>query len=360
MANELGIVKTELYTAFSIALVVYSSLTYFVGKFMDGTHGVYVFPIGGVLAVISLIAWSMVSNANELYLVFIFIGISQSLLLYEPTFAYLVRLQSSDTAKKSIAFISVIAALSGSVYIPLVEVLIQSIGWRSALLTLALIIAFILVPIYLYLVSIDAKKATPIKKMTTVGLDKFALLTHKVFWAYVISLSMFSLTFSALASHLYPILLENNLSKDKAVFLLSIIGPAQLVGRLCFQRLHLTRPLSIIGLYTSGIILIAIATLLMDIKSISLLILMFITYGSCVGILITIKGLSALTITHSQYYGQVSGMMAIPILLSQALAPWLLAMIWNMHQSYSLPIYFLMAIMAIATVGFLYIEKASH
>jgi hypothetical protein len=95
---------------------------------------------GSVLAVLMVVAWSRVQTVTGLYLVFAGVGLVSAAVLYEPAFAVVVRWFAADRAR-ALLTVTVVAGFASTVFLPLSQALIRAVGWRDALLLLALVLA---------------------------------------------------------------------------------------------------------------------------------------------------------------------------------------------------------------------------
>lgn len=88
MAAELGWSKAEVYLLASLALGCSGLTAIPVGSAIDRGHGRAVMTAGSLLAGVLLWAWSALPGGCPLVLVFIGLGLAQSMTLYEPGFAF--------------------------------------------------------------------------------------------------------------------------------------------------------------------------------------------------------------------------------------------------------------------------------
>jgi len=354
--------KASFYAVFSVALAVYAVCTYPVGKKMDKVGSAWILPFGAIVSAVSLFSWAHITHIYEFYLVFIGIGIAQATTLYEPVFALLIRNQGVLKAKKSIVFITVIAGLSSTLFFPLLDSLITETGWRNTLKLLALLNLFVTLPIYYYVYLVD-------KKVSGIAKDKLeknkkddvikssVILSHPLFAAYAVSFMMLGFIFSGMSAHIYPLLIERGVNKNDVILLISLIGPAQIFGRLlmsmkAFRGLK-TSTLAVISLLHISLVF---SLFLIQSRDIVLIALLIIVYGVSIGIMIIVKGLAALDLSSIKYYGQTSSLLTIPVLIAQAASPWLISLLWEIQGSYYIPVIALIFTSIISTTGFIYVN----
>ncbi len=350
--------KASFYAVFSVGLAVYALCTYPVGKQMDKAGSAWILPFGAIVSAVSLFSWAHIANISELYLVFIGIGIAQATTLYEPVFALLIRNQGVLKAKKSIVFITVIAGLSSTLFFPLLDSLITENGWRNTLKLLALLNLFVTLPIYYYVYLAD-KKVSMLAKNSVEKNDTIksgVILSHPLFAAYAVSFMMLGFIFSGMSAHIYPLLIEREVNRGDVILLISLIGPAQIFGRLLMgmkaMRELKTSTLAVIALLHISLVF---SLFLIQSRDILLIALLIMVYGVSIGIMIIVKGLAALDLSSIKYYGHTSSLLTIPILIAQALSPWLISLLWEVQGSYYIPVIALVFASMISATGFIYV-----
>ena len=137
MRAELGISAATTAGAFSVAVLVTGLSAVPVGRWLD-RHGARGLMTAGSLAAVGLvIAWSKIETAVELYLVLAGIGLASSAVLYEPAFALLVLWFRVDR-DRALLTVTVVAGLASTVFLPLTDALVGRLGWRDALVVLAI------------------------------------------------------------------------------------------------------------------------------------------------------------------------------------------------------------------------------
>ena len=136
MRAELGFSAATTAGAFSVAVLVTGLSAVPVGRWLD-RHGARGLMTAGSLAAVGLvIAWSRIETAVELYLVLAGIGLASAAVLYEPAFAVIVRWFSADRGRALLA-VTVVAGLASTIFLPLTDALVGRLGWRDALVVLA-------------------------------------------------------------------------------------------------------------------------------------------------------------------------------------------------------------------------------
>src|SRR5690606_12684833 len=77
--------------------------------------------------------WSQVSSLLAFYATFAAIGFLHAATLYEPAFAVIARRAGPGNAPRGIAALTLWGGFASTVFIPLIQVLLDEFGWRGAL-----------------------------------------------------------------------------------------------------------------------------------------------------------------------------------------------------------------------------------
>ena len=148
MARELGWSPAVIAGAFSAALLVSGLAAPWVGRWVDRQGGRWLMAGGGLLGALLLVAWAGVRTVPVYYLIWVGMGLAMAATLYEPAFAVVTPWFSRQRAR-ALLVITLAAGFASTIFLPLTTSLINRLGWRSALLALAAIVAVGTVPAHL-------------------------------------------------------------------------------------------------------------------------------------------------------------------------------------------------------------------
>ena len=265
MQEGLGLSAAAVTGAFSLGLVASGVAGIFVGRFLDG-HGPRALMTAGSAAGAALVvAWSQVEGALGLYTVWLGIGLVMAAVLYEPAFAVLAKgFGQPGQRRAAMTLLTLAGATASLIFMPVTQLLAEQLGWRSALLALALILGAITVPLH----AVGLRRAARPRSAATraprgpevarvLGSLRFRMLTGAFFLASLASL--------AAIVHAIPFLIERGYGAGFAAFAVGLVGLAQIPGRLLFLALDakLTPAVgtaSVFGLVSAGIALLAAAS----------------------------------------------------------------------------------------------------
>lgn len=139
MGHDLGWSKPHLFGAATLGLALGGVAAFPVGAAIDKGHGRLVMTAGSVLAGLCLVAWSQVQQLWMFYLLMAAVGVLQAATLYEPAFAVVARRAGATGARAGITALTLWGGFASTVFIPLIQTLLEGVGWRGALVVLGLV-----------------------------------------------------------------------------------------------------------------------------------------------------------------------------------------------------------------------------
>jgi MFS family permease len=162
IGQDLGLTQPEVYGAATIGLLIASISAYPIGTAIDRGHGRTIMALGSGLAGLLLLVWSQIGSLWALYPLLIEIGLAQAMTLYEPAFAVVARRYSSE-ARRGITALTLWGGFASTVFVPLIQFLLNELDWRSTLIVLGAINLAHCIPLYLAAIDgrVDARPAAP-------------------------------------------------------------------------------------------------------------------------------------------------------------------------------------------------------
>ncbi len=147
MRDELGMSSAALNGAYTTGVVICGIVGIPVGRWLQRHGSRALMTTGSLLAVAGLLSWSQVHTLAELYASFCLIGLATAATLYEPAFAVTAAWFHRRRAH-AVLILTIAGGLSSTVFSPLTSALVNEQGWRTALISLAVIVAVVTVPIH--------------------------------------------------------------------------------------------------------------------------------------------------------------------------------------------------------------------
>ena len=243
MQRELAWSKTELTGAFSLALATSALAAFPVGRWLDRHSPRPLMTAGSLGAALLVLAWSQVHQLLLFYLVWVGIGLAMACVLYEAAFTVVTK-WFRDRRRQALTAVTLVGGFASFVFSPLSNWLIDAQGWRDALITLAVVLAAVTVPLHaLFLRPAPAgggQEATPLAPgevpppLRDRHVAAETALGSSAFWYLTAAFVLSSFAISAVAVHLIPYLLEGGRSARFAAFSAGLMGVMQVPGRIVY------------------------------------------------------------------------------------------------------------------------------
>jgi MFS family permease len=313
MRDELGLTAAQVSLAATIALGVSAIAGIGVGWLLDRADPRVVMTAGSVVATGSVLLWSRVHSAAALYAVFAVLGAAMAAVTYGPAFTvvakwFTARLTAALTA------VTVAGAFASLIFSPLTESLSVRLGWRDALVVLAIVLGAITIPLHLLVL-----RPHPPRPAVHSVAARDALRT-RVFWLLAAAFALGTFAWSAITVHLVVMLVEQGHPAAFAALALGIAGISQLPGRLLFgpvvtrfgQRAALP--------FAFGALAIALGLLIAN-HSRATIVAFAVLFGIGAGMMTMLSASAPAALFGPASYGAVSGVLGACINGARALGP---------------------------------------
>jgi MFS family permease len=363
MEKELGATRAQLSGAFSVALLLSGLAALPVGWWIDRRGARGLMTVGSLCAVALVWAWSRVEDLNQLYLVLSGIGLTMAAVLYDPAFAvitaWFVRYR-----RRALTLLTLMAGLASTIFLPLANWLLIQQGWRWALVTLAIILFIVTVPLHAFVLRrrpqdeglLPDGETLRTKEATTRPLNPRSATTREAlrsvsFWSLTASFILSSAVGVAVGLHFIPYLIEHGYSSTFAASVAGLIGFMQVVGRVFFAPLSrwLRRQWLV-----AGILLIqAVALLtLISLRETVGVIVFVILFGMTNGVLTLARAASIADFYGPNAYGSINGVLSFWTTLARAAGPLILAFLYTSAGQYEMPFVFLVGVTGLAALAY--------
>jgi len=321
LSAELGLPVTNVFGAFTLALVISALVGPRAGRAIDELGGRRVLLVTNVLFALGLASLGLVQSEWQLWAAWALIGVAMGSGLYDAAFATVVRLYPAS-ARNAITGITLVAGFASTVGWPLTSWWIETLGWRGTCLTWAALHVLLCLPLHAGLpraaVETAAEEADQRPQLREVS----AAPRQVPRWMGMAMAAVFAITWftsTAMAAHLPTLLQAQGLSAAAALGVAMLVGPAQVAGRLLefgfLRHIHpllsarlaaATHPLGVMGFMAFGPVAAWLFAGL---------------HGAGNGILTIAKGTLPLVVFGAAGYGQRQGWLMAPARIAQAAAP---------------------------------------
>lgn len=353
ITDELGWDAKMVYGGFSMALVIAALAATPIGRTIDRLGGRGVMAGGSLLAAASLLALSQVTGPAGFYLAWAGIGVAMACTLYEPLFAVLLQ-AFPESYRRLIITVTLVGGFASTLFIPFTQWLISETGWRTALAVLGLVNLALCFPIHFFTIKNPPAmdRAAPGQHGGSRSGRKRALASP-VFWCLVVSFLAFYVCFAGLTFHFIPVLKEREVSVERAVWVLSLVGPAQVMARVALLSLGRGLHTSVVGIVV--VVSLTIATFLLFLPHLGLHVLLpfIFLYGASNGMMTILKGIVVPDLLWMEGYGEINGMLTLASNLAKAFGPLGFALVWERQGDYALVTVLMAGCALLSTLFFL-------
>jgi MFS family permease len=322
MHETLGWSRQVLMGAFTCGLVTWGLGSYAVGAAIDRGHGRLVLTAGAALAGAGMLLWSRVESPAALYAVWVLLGASMSMTLYEPAFIVLTKRYPEDY-RRGITALTLVAGFGSTLSFPAVTWLASTFGWRAALVAMGVVLLLGVAPLHAWALAGPstgrAAQAAPQASRAGDATLRMAM-RQRAFWLMTAAFAAYGFAAGALWSHMMSILAALGRTPAQAVAVVVWIGPAQVLARLL--HFAFARALSPWHL---GLVLLAglpaALVLLAHAAHPAAFIAFALLFGVVNGLITIVRGIIVPACWGRTHVGRISGVMSAFFVLSLASAP---------------------------------------
>jgi MFS family permease len=332
IAADTGWSQSLVFGGLTVGLLVSGAVSATVGRLLDRYGGRLAMSVGSILVTVGLVLLAMVHEPWSYLAVWAFLGLAMRLTLYDAAFAALVQVTPSR-GRRAISYLTLFGGLASTAFWPIGHVLNAAYGWRATLLVFAVINLLVCVPLHwIGLARRETPEQAAYARATASEpqqagrpLEGATRVMAMALFGAVAAAS--AVVIGALAVHLVPVLQATGLASAAAVFIASLKGVAQVVGRIwdltLARRWH---PLDI-GRASVALLPLSFAVLMLGGASFWTALLFTLLFGVSNGLVTIVRGAVPLALFGSEGYGAVLGILATPYLVLAALAPAAFALI---------------------------------
>lgn len=339
MEQELGWSKVELNAGLTVGLLAASAAAIPIGALIDRFGGYWFMVTGGCGGALLLAAWSMTSSLPMFYAIWGGIGLVHACTLSES--AYNIVVSNLADHKRGITLITLLSGLSSSVSIPFITLCSDTVGWRAALLVLALIhflipglvSAWVLRGIGSARQKQAAESAASDIALTRKPLRQIAL--DPVFWVLAAAFGVHTFIGNGITFHVIPLLQERGYAMGVIVAMLAMHGPSQVAARIVL--LLVGNRISTAGFGYIAFSLMTVGVALLGLSSVfgaAELFVYALIYGIGTGLLTLVRANSVIEYLGAYGYGAASGALVIAMALPRTTAAVVFALLWQASGSY--------------------------
>jgi MFS family permease len=329
MEADLGWSRAETTGAFSLALVMSALASIPVGRWLDSHGARLLMTAGSCIGVLLVLAWAFANSLLLLYALWAGVGVVMATVLYEPAFA-VIAVWFDRRRARALTALTLIAGFSSTVFLPLAAWLVQTQGWRSALVSLAVILGVGTIPAHALLLrhrpedlGLHADGDASIFRKRSAGRHDVqlseALRDPTLRWL-MLGFCLSTAVAFGVHIHLVPILLDRGYSPTLAATLAGLVGAMQVFGRILMGPLAGRLPLRTLTASVLAVQPIALLVLLLvpGLVGVAAFVALF---GAAKGCLTLVRPALVADLYGTTNYASIAGVLAFAVTLAQAGAP---------------------------------------
>ena len=144
---DLNLSREVVFGGITMMLLVSALLAPRVGRLVDTKGARPIMIAGSAMAALAMTALSFAQGVGTYLLAWVLVGIAMPMMLSNTALVGLVQIVGAN-ARRAITGLMLLSGLTGTLFLPLNALLLQSIGWRNAYLIFAMLHLLICVPIH--------------------------------------------------------------------------------------------------------------------------------------------------------------------------------------------------------------------
>jgi MFS family permease len=358
MEAELGWTRAQIFGASSLTLLISGLAALVIGRWIDkhGARGLMTF--GSTLASLLIMAWAYVDNLQIYYLIWVLLGITAAMVLYDPAFTVVAN-WFDKRRTVALAIITFAAGLARTIFLPLSDFLMHLVGWREAIFLLGLLMALVNIPLHAFVLrrrpadlglEPDGKiieTHANAKPYILQGMSLQETIRGSAFWWLALTFAVYLFSSLAISSNFVAFLQDNGYDGTWAAALSGWIGIMQVAGRVIFAPLEARVSAKHVAILSLSVIVIAYLTLIIS-QSYFAVLLFVVLFGLGHGAMTLTRPSIIANYYGTREYGKINSTMSFLTSFAGTLGP---VVAGAMHDSFGNYQYLLYLVLALGTVA---------
>ncbi len=347
MEHDLHWNQASLTGAYSLALLVSGLMAVPIGRWLDRARTPRtLMAAGSLMGVAALVAWATVTSLPVFYVLWVALGIAMAATLYEPAFTTVAAW--FPRRERALTVLTTLGGFASVIYLPVAALLVEHMGWRTALLALAAILLLgAALPHAIMLRPYPA--ALPVANTRANAQHIKSPWRAWRFWQLVAGFALAQLAISALVVYLIPYLGRQGLSAPQAATASGLIGVTAFGGRIIatWRSTPQTRAAITAVLFLALALGIVILTLAHGTVGLAAFIILF---GAGFGVFSPARAGLVADRFGTAIFGRVNGQLALAITLARAAGPTLVGVLLLRGTAYTTIFWLLASLVAVGAV----------
>ncbi|WP_447034766.1 MFS transporter [Streptomyces sp. DSM 118878] len=316
---DTGWSTTSTTAAFSGALLVSALVGIPVGRILDRRGPRAVMTGGSVLAVAAVLAIACAPNLAAFTAAWLLAGVAMAATFYHPAFAALTRWWGEQRVR-ALTVVTLAGGLASTVFAPLTAALAAHFDWRTTYALLALVLGAVTIPAHALALRAPwpPAPAARLGRETTAGAS---IIRSRPFLLLTAALTLNGFAIYAAVIALVPLLMERGAAPSVAAWALGLGGVGQTLGRTLYAALARRSGVTARTVALMGLGGATTAALGLVPGPIPLLVVLAVLAGMVRGNLTLLQATAVTDRWGAAHYGRLSGLLAAPVTVAGALAP---------------------------------------
>ncbi len=314
MQRDLGVTSALLFAAFTLSLLISGMAAPLVGRLIEAHGARTVLCAGSVMGMVALATMALASGPVSLFAGAVMAGLAMAVCLYDAAFMALNQI-AGDAYRRSVTGLTLFGGFASTVSWPLSLLLLGAVGWRHTLLVYAALQLLVCLPLHALLLPARTRPSTYAPSDRPAA----AVLPDTFWLATAFALATFVL--SGLSVHLISLFRLAGMEAGNAVFVATLVGPMQVLGRLleigAGNRLRAVH----VGTVAFASMLLALAALYLLQGASPLAFVVAGLFGISNGLMTIVRGVVPAELYGRRDYAILLGKLARPAFIARALAP---------------------------------------
>lgn len=320
--DDFGWSKAQLAVGPTVAIVIAAATAPFVGRWVDRGLTRQMMTAGALMGTAGLMTLASARDYPGYLFAWVFIGAAQAHLLYEVCFAFLIRRLGPD-ARAAIIRVTLVAGFASTIAFPVAAFVSAAYGWRTVVVLAAGVVLAVQLPLNHWAVGVLRKGELHHSKQD-VDDGKAALhaaLRSRRFWLLGGVLALLSLNHWMMIAFVIPVFTGLGASTAMAVLAASLIGPAQVVGRLVLMGLDARAGNWAVLTLCLGGMALGVGALVLAGAAPQMIFVYATAQGAAIGVMTILRPVLIGDVMGQVGYGAIAGSIQVMPLMAGAAAP---------------------------------------
>jgi predicted MFS family arabinose efflux permease len=267
-------------------------------------------------------------------------GICGAGVLYEPAFTVIAAWFRHNRGT-AMAVVTFVAGFASTIFVPLTDALLVTVGWRQAVLILGIILGVVTVPLHgLFLrrrpadLGLDVDGLAPEDEpIPSRSVDLGQVIRSRYFWVLTLAFALSTFSLYAVRFHFIPLMISVGIHPSSAAIASGAIGVMQVVGRVMLAPIERRVSSKTIAIGVFVLATVALATLMLG-SSPPLIVLFVILFGMAIGTHTLSRPLIVADSYDTAYFGRINSAMVIFVTIAFTVAPFAAGVLFDLSGSY--------------------------